>query len=148
VCAAGNVSSYADALDALATTRCDGVMSAEELLRDPALFARCDLAVRRRPARDGLADKAAEAPAVAAAAAPGVAEAAAEAAAAEAAAAACADGGADEAMARVPDAIHLADECRPPWSDRTAPQHTAHLATSLQARVTRVALVRPVVGAH
>lgn len=40
----GNVSSYSDALAALGTTRCDGVMSAEELLRDPALFARCEVA--------------------------------------------------------------------------------------------------------
>ena len=38
----GNVSSSADALDALRVTGCHGVMSAEELLRDPVLFARCD----------------------------------------------------------------------------------------------------------
>lgn len=38
----GNVSSYADAIRALHITGCDGVMSAEEILRDPALFERCE----------------------------------------------------------------------------------------------------------
>jgi hypothetical protein len=47
----GNVSSFADALGALQLTRCDGVMSAEEILRDPALFERCDSAVARAAAR-------------------------------------------------------------------------------------------------
>jgi len=42
----GNVSSFADALEALRVTSADGVMSAEEILRDPALFARCELTVR------------------------------------------------------------------------------------------------------
>ena len=44
----GNVSSFDDALEALRTTHCDGVMSAEEVLRDPALFLRCNLALSTR----------------------------------------------------------------------------------------------------
>jgi tRNA-dihydrouridine synthase 1 len=43
----GNVSSFDDALQALHATGADGVMSAEEVLRDPAVFARCDLALGR-----------------------------------------------------------------------------------------------------
>lgn len=41
----GNVSSFADALESLRITGADGVMSAEQILRDPALFARCNLAM-------------------------------------------------------------------------------------------------------
>ena len=44
----GNVSSFDDALESLRITRCDGVMSAEQVLRDPALFLRCNLALRAR----------------------------------------------------------------------------------------------------
>ena len=44
----GNVSSFVDGLDALQQTGADGVMSAEEILRDPALFARCELALASR----------------------------------------------------------------------------------------------------
>ena len=44
----GNVSCCEDALEALHRTGCDGIMAAEEILRDPALFARCDRAMMER----------------------------------------------------------------------------------------------------
>lgn len=57
----GNVSSYGDAIEALRVTGADGVMAAEEILRDPALFDRCDRAIA--PMADDVSSSSASSPA-------------------------------------------------------------------------------------
>ena len=134
----GNVSSCVDALDALRQTRCDGVMSAEEVLRDPALFRRCDLQM----AASAEACEACDVSDVS------------DAAPAERVESGADDGADTPSTAEVPDAVQLSSEylsaalLRPPssvWADERAKGRDLALAVAEQ-HVSR--MLKNLVGAR